>query len=71
MRALLSVARLPWRLLTALLSAAAIVLLLFIGSTLLNRSKAATHNTLKPNTTKVDTTSLNNGNQVLDRNYWP
>ena len=70
-RALLSVARLPWRLLTALLSVAAVVLLLFIGSTLFNRSDAATHNTLRPNTTKVDTTSLNNGNQVLDRNYWP
>ena len=55
----------------ALLSVAAVVLLLFIGSTLFNRSKAATHNTLKPSTTKVDTTSLNNGNQVLDRNYWP
>ena len=70
-RALLSVARLPWRLLMALLSVAAVVLLLFIGSTLFNRSDAATHNTLRPNSTKVDTTSLNNGNQVLDRNYWP
>ena len=56
---------------TALLSVAAVVLLLFIGSTLFNRSDAATHNTLRPNMTKVDTTSLNNGNQVLDRNYWP
>lgn len=70
-RALLSVARLPWRVLTALLSVAAVVLLLFIGTTLFNRSEAMTHNTLKPNATKVDTASLNNGNQVLDRNYWP
>lgn len=70
-RALLSVARLPWRVLTTLLSVAAVVLLVFIGSTLFYRSDAATHNTLRPNTTKVDTTSLNNGNQVLDRNYWP
>ena len=72
--ALMSAEGMPVRLLSWLLSTAAVVLLAFIGTTLYR------HRTIQNNaqasateqiSASVDTTLTNGGNQVLDRSCWP
>ena len=69
-RALLRAERGPWRRLAWLLSAAAIVLLIFIGTTLYRRHTMPAGGT--PAGQAMTDTALNNdGNRVLDRSCWP
>ena len=72
--ALMSAERMPVRLLSWLLSAAAVVLLVFIGTTLY-RHRTIQNNAQASATEQIsasaDTTLTNGGNQVLDRSCWP
>ena len=74
-RALLSVERIPWRLLSWGLSVAAVVLLVFIGSTLYGRNAAdsghAGSSTVGQSQSVPDSVLANGGNKVLDRSCWP
>ena len=79
-RALLSVERMPWRILSWLLTAAAVVLLAFICATLYRHSAAGTATvstatagatTTSSEQAPADTTLAGGGNKVLDRSCWP
>ena len=74
-RALLSVERMPWRILSWGLSAAAVALLVFIGFTLYGRNAAGRGKTavttVGQEASAPDSALVGGGNRVLDRSCWP